>query len=267
MLALANEAATLVTLYQVHGREAVIVREPWEIGNAPRADAMATDVPGFALGILTADCAPILLADPQARVIGAAHGGWKGVLAGVIEFGGHGDGAAWRPPGPYGCRHRSMHIAGFVRSRRRASHLGGGRAHERLAFFHAFESRWSLALRSWCLREGPLEKRRHRKQLSDSSLHLPPGSRHSSVFAAPPTAANRTTAGNFQPSCSSELNLFTGWETLARRRGADKIFARNGGVLMSEANGTRGMKLLAGNANRPLAEAIGQYLKLPSPRR
>jgi YfiH family protein len=85
MLALANEGAGLATLYQVHGREAVIVREPWEIGSAPRADAMATDVPGFALGILTADCAPVLLADPQARIIGAAHAGWKGALAGVVE--------------------------------------------------------------------------------------------------------------------------------------------------------------------------------------
>jgi polyphenol oxidase len=83
--ALANEKSGLATLYQVHGREAVTVREPWAIGSAPRADAMATDVRGFALGILTADCAPILLADPQARVIGAAHAGWKGALAGVIE--------------------------------------------------------------------------------------------------------------------------------------------------------------------------------------
>jgi YfiH family protein len=83
--AVANEKTGLVTLYQVHGREAVIVREPWEIGGAPRADAMVTDVPGLALGLLTADCAPILMADPQARVIGAAHAGWKGALAGVIE--------------------------------------------------------------------------------------------------------------------------------------------------------------------------------------
>ena len=83
MEALSAGDCGLATLYQVHGREAVIVREPWEIGGAPRADAMATDVPGLALGVLTADCAPILLAD--ARVIGAAHAGWKGALAGIIE--------------------------------------------------------------------------------------------------------------------------------------------------------------------------------------
>src|SRR5262249_16821573 len=58
---------------------------PWETGNAPKADAMATDMPGIALGILTADCAPVLLADPEARVIGAAHAGWKGALAGVVD--------------------------------------------------------------------------------------------------------------------------------------------------------------------------------------
>src|SRR6266566_2731111 len=65
--------ATLVTLYQVHSVQAVTVTAPWPIPENPKADAMATDRPGIALGILTADCAPILLADPTARVIGAAH--------------------------------------------------------------------------------------------------------------------------------------------------------------------------------------------------
>jgi polyphenol oxidase len=75
--------ATLVTLYQVHSAEAVIVTAPWE--ESPHADAMATDVPGIALGILTADCAPVLLADTEAGVIGAAHAGWKGALGGVTD--------------------------------------------------------------------------------------------------------------------------------------------------------------------------------------
>ncbi len=73
----------LVTLYQIHSPNAVVVTEPWEQG--PQADAMVTNVPGLALGILTADCAPVLLADSQARVIGAAHAGWKGAISGVIE--------------------------------------------------------------------------------------------------------------------------------------------------------------------------------------
>jgi polyphenol oxidase len=76
--------ANLVTLYQIHSPEAVIVKAPWEIGTQPPADAMATKVAGIALGILTADCAPVLLADHDAKVIGAAHAGWKGAVSGVI---------------------------------------------------------------------------------------------------------------------------------------------------------------------------------------
>jgi len=73
----------LVTLYQIHSANAVTVTAPWERG--PQADAMATNVPGIALGILTADCAPVLLSDIDARVIGAAHAGWKGAFTGVLE--------------------------------------------------------------------------------------------------------------------------------------------------------------------------------------
>jgi YfiH family protein len=80
-----SPAANLVTLYQVHSAQAVTVAAPWPIPENPKADAMATDRPGIALGILTADCAPILLADPQARIIGAAHAGWNGALSGVVE--------------------------------------------------------------------------------------------------------------------------------------------------------------------------------------
>jgi polyphenol oxidase len=75
----------LVGLMQVHGPEVVHVTEPWQPGAGPRADAMVTDRPGAALGIITADCAPILLADRQAGVVGAAHAGWRGAVAGVIE--------------------------------------------------------------------------------------------------------------------------------------------------------------------------------------
>jgi YfiH family protein len=81
----APEAATLVTLYQVHGPRAIAVDAPWPAGKAPRADAMVTARADVALGILSADCAPVLLADPVARVIGAAHAGWRGALAGVLE--------------------------------------------------------------------------------------------------------------------------------------------------------------------------------------
>jgi polyphenol oxidase len=77
--------AALLTLYQIHSGDAVTVTAPWNIGEGPKADAMATNVPGLALGILTADCAPVLLADPEAGVIGAAHAGWKGALGGVTD--------------------------------------------------------------------------------------------------------------------------------------------------------------------------------------
>jgi YfiH family protein len=78
------EAAHLVSLHQVHSADIVRVAGPWE-GERPRADAMVTDRPGLALGVLTADCAPVLLADAQAGVVGAAHAGWKGALGGVLE--------------------------------------------------------------------------------------------------------------------------------------------------------------------------------------
>ena len=81
----ADPSARLLTLYQIHSAEAVAVTAPWEIGEGPKADAMATNDPGVALGILTADCAPVLLVDAEARVIGAAHAGWKGAFSGVIE--------------------------------------------------------------------------------------------------------------------------------------------------------------------------------------
>ncbi len=77
--------ARLATVYQVHGAKAVTVTHPWDIGASPHADAMATNVPGVALGILTADCAPVLLADAAAGVIGAAHAGWKGAIGGVTD--------------------------------------------------------------------------------------------------------------------------------------------------------------------------------------
>jgi YfiH family protein len=75
----------LLTLYQVHSAKAVIVERPWEAGPVPEADALVTRTPGLAIGALTADCAPVLFCDAQARVIGAAHAGWRGALSGIIE--------------------------------------------------------------------------------------------------------------------------------------------------------------------------------------
>jgi purine-nucleoside/S-methyl-5'-thioadenosine phosphorylase / adenosine deaminase len=75
----------LVTCRQVHSAVAVTVKEPWPHRTAPAADAMATNRPGVVLGVLAADCAPLVLCDPVTRVIGAAHAGWRGAFAGVAE--------------------------------------------------------------------------------------------------------------------------------------------------------------------------------------
>jgi polyphenol oxidase len=75
----------LVSCHQVHGTTVVAVERPWRRNENPRADGMVTRVPGIALGVLAADCAPVLLADPAARIVGAAHAGWRGALAGVVE--------------------------------------------------------------------------------------------------------------------------------------------------------------------------------------
>lgn len=77
--------ARLVTVHQVHSAEAVIVTEPFADEARPPVDAIVTDRPGLLLGILTADCAPVLLADVEAGVVGAAHAGWKGALNGVTD--------------------------------------------------------------------------------------------------------------------------------------------------------------------------------------
>ncbi|HET9640808.1 MAG TPA: peptidoglycan editing factor PgeF [Allosphingosinicella sp.] len=77
--------AELVTLHQVHSPEAIYVTAPFADDGRPKADAMVTDRPGLVLGILTADCAPVLLSDPEAGVVGAAHAGWKGAIGGVVE--------------------------------------------------------------------------------------------------------------------------------------------------------------------------------------
>jgi len=77
--------AELVTLHQVHSARAVTVDGPLPLDARPEADALVTDRPGLLLGVLTADCVPVLLADRQAGVIGAAHAGWKGALLGVTD--------------------------------------------------------------------------------------------------------------------------------------------------------------------------------------
>lgn len=83
--ALALPPDALVSLHQVHSADVVVVEAPYPRDARPKADGMATRVPGVVLGIATADCGPVLFADPQAGVVGACHAGWRGAFTGVIE--------------------------------------------------------------------------------------------------------------------------------------------------------------------------------------
>jgi YfiH family protein len=77
--------AELATVHQIHSPTAVYVDRPWPQVERPHADAMVTDRPGLLIGVLTADCAPVLLADEEAGIVGAAHAGWRGAVAGVTD--------------------------------------------------------------------------------------------------------------------------------------------------------------------------------------
>lgn len=94
----------LVTCHQVHSPDVIRVTEPWTRENAPKADGMVTDRPGLALGVLTADCAPVLFADAKQGVVGAAHAGWRGAAAGVLE-------ATVREMTALGARPEAIHAA------------------------------------------------------------------------------------------------------------------------------------------------------------
>ena len=79
------EPHCLLTAYQIHSPDVLVAERPWQPLARPRADAIVTRTPGLAVGVTSADCGPILLADAEARVIGAAHAGWRGALAGIAE--------------------------------------------------------------------------------------------------------------------------------------------------------------------------------------
>ena len=83
--ALGVASAALVTPYQTHSADVAVAEAPWTPAERPRADAIVTRRSGLAIGVSTADCGPVLFADPQAGVIGAAHAGWRGALTGVTD--------------------------------------------------------------------------------------------------------------------------------------------------------------------------------------
>ena len=83
--ALGVKPQSLLTAYQIHSPRAVVVEAAWTVEARPRADGIATRTPGVAIGVTTADCGPVLFAEPTAGVIGAAHAGWRGALTGIVE--------------------------------------------------------------------------------------------------------------------------------------------------------------------------------------
>lgn len=79
------EPERLVTPYQVHSPDVIVAEKPWERADAPKADAVVTREKDLAIAVSTADCVPVLFADPEAKIVGAAHAGWRGALSGVLE--------------------------------------------------------------------------------------------------------------------------------------------------------------------------------------
>lgn len=83
--ALGAEHDEVLTVYQIHSTTALVVDQPFPLGQVPKADALVTRTPGLVVGALAADCTPVLFADPKARVVAAAHAGWRGAIAGILE--------------------------------------------------------------------------------------------------------------------------------------------------------------------------------------
>jgi len=83
--ALGVEPRRLLTAYQSHSPHVIVAEAPWTTETRPQADAIVTRMRALAIGVTTADCGPVLLADPRAGVIAAAHAGWRGALTGVVE--------------------------------------------------------------------------------------------------------------------------------------------------------------------------------------
>ena len=194
--------AQLVTLSQIHSAECR--RRSPRLGHRrarPQGDAMVTNVPGIALGILTADCAPVLFADAEARVIGAAHAGWKGALGGRAGSDDRGDGRAGRAPeriaaaiGP--CISQANYEVGAeFRDRFLRSRLA------QWPVLRAERPRRTFPLRSGGLCRAPARRSGRRQRRATVAPAPMRAKAISSASAAPPIAASRTMAGRFRRLC------------------------------------------------------------------
>lgn len=82
---LGGEPDNVLTLRQIHSATCVVAEKPWAADKRPEGDAIVTNVPGLCIGVITADCTPVLFACRQTRIVGAAHAGWRGAIGGVLE--------------------------------------------------------------------------------------------------------------------------------------------------------------------------------------
>ena len=103
-----SDIGSIATLYQEHSAKVVEANTSFP-RERPRADAMVSRTTGIALAILTADCLPVLFADPIKRIVGAAHAGWRGSLTGILQKHGQGDGRYWRKCQEHQCSGWSLH--------------------------------------------------------------------------------------------------------------------------------------------------------------
>ena len=195
-------ADDLLSAHQVHGTTALAVDGPWPAGGPrPKADALVTATRGLALGVLTADCAPILLAEPRAGVVAAVHAGWRGALAGIVEFlpRCHGGLRSPAPSHPRRCRplHRPCGLRGRTRVRGRVLHA---RCRQCWILRARQCCRGSTALRSVRLRRRPAAARGHRRGPGARGLHFRLAGRLLLLPQVPKSAERPTTAGRSLPS-------------------------------------------------------------------
>ena len=189
----------LLSAWQVHSADAAVVDGPWTSEERPRVDALVTKTPGVGLGVLTADCGPVLFADSRARVIGAAHAGWKGALTGVttrtlevMEEQGAARANITAVIGPM-----ISQAAYEVGPEFPARFIDADPANAR--YFTPSAARRPCDVRPSGLSRGPPQSRRCRH--ASSICHSAPSvtRRDSSAIAGPRTAMKKTTAGSSRP--------------------------------------------------------------------
>ena len=149
-----------VTAYQIHSPDVVVAEKPWDASARPKADAIVTRVPGLAIGVSTADCGPVLFADEKARVIGAAHAGWRGALQRRDRGDARRNGKTRRPARQYRHRARADDPAAELRSRRRILRAHSSRpAKDNERYFQNGRAAGSLYVRSVRLYRDAFESR------------------------------------------------------------------------------------------------------------